>query len=57
MNTILTIGIGILILSNILLIYIDRKNLKKVQQLSTLPNVIEELKEEVEQDMKLHEHE
>lgn len=47
MNTILTIGIGILILSNILLIYIDRKNLKKV----------EELKEEVEQDMKLHEHE
>lgn len=47
MNTLLTIGIGILILSNILLIYIDRKNLKKV----------EELKEEVEQDMKLHEHE
>lgn len=47
MNTLLTIGIGILILSNILLIYIDRKNLKKV----------EELKEEVEQDIKLHEHE
>lgn len=47
MNTLLTIGIGILILSNILLIYIDRKNLKKM----------EELKEEVEQDIKIHGHE
>lgn len=47
MNTLLIVGIAILILSNFLLIYIDRKNLKKV----------EELKEEVEQDMKLHEYE
>lgn len=44
MNTLLTIGIFILILSNFFLIYIDRKNLKKV----------EELKEEVEEDISLY---
>lgn len=47
METLLEVGILILILSNFFLIYIDRKEIKKV----------EELKKEVEEDLKLHRNE